>query len=297
MGLLAGGELGTVAEANPDNIVVFGFALIAKQWQTILNFGMTSVALILTNIIVMLAIIVCVFITVIEIVIVKLEFWIISVVTIPLIPFGINKHTKFLFEKAVGAVFSLGIKYMVLTFVTVFSVATLKQMSENMSATIEQDASKLSATLMVLLGCILVALITKRAPELAQGLLSGSPTLSGSTASQAAKGVANAATGAVGKGMAVAGAFNFARTMPGGRNANGNTNWGGTAANLVEMAKTRVARPYHHAFADQTNAFSNKSRNKQDINAAKNGDMGRSLAQRMEKNNSPANPGSDDGGK
>ena len=253
--------------------------------------------MILTNIIVMLAIIVCVFITVIEIVIVKLEFWIISVVTIPLIPFGINKHTKFLFEKAVGAVFSLGIKYMVLTFVTVFSVATLKQMSENMSATIEQDASKLSATLMVLLGCILVALITKRAPELAQGLLSGSPTLSGSTASQAARGVAGAATNVAGKGMAVAGALSFAKTMHGGRNADGSTNWGGTAANLASMAKTRIARPYHHSFADQANAFTNKYKNNQNIKEAEKGDMGRSLARRMEKNNSPANPGSDDGGK
>ena len=59
----------------------------------------------------------CYFLIGIQIFITYLEFYVIATLALILLPFGVNRRTAFLGEKAIGAVLSFGIKLMVLAFI------------------------------------------------------------------------------------------------------------------------------------------------------------------------------------
>lgn len=170
-----------MAIADPDNIIANGLNMITQMWAAIMDLKFGSIGLIVADIIVMIGIVLSTFFMVIEIVMAKVEFWVISVLTIPLIPFGLLKYTNYLFEKATGAIFSLGIKLMVLSFVSAVAYPTFLTMAQTMAVVKDsKDISTMSVMLSTLLGCLMLFVLVKQAPALAQGLLSGTPSLGGS---------------------------------------------------------------------------------------------------------------------
>jgi type IV secretion system protein TrbL len=99
-----------------------------------------------------------------------LEFYIVSVLGLILIPFGVFKHTSFLSEKVFGAVIAYGIRLMVLAFVLAVVEPTLAQIQLPVSPTLSQIFT-------VFLTAFTIAVLSWHAPGIASGLMAGSPSL------------------------------------------------------------------------------------------------------------------------
>ncbi len=117
-----------------------------------------------------------------------IEFFIVSVLGLILLPWGISNHTSFLAEKAIGAVIAQGVKLMVLSFIiavigTVLNTFTL------------QPAPPLMDTWLLAASAFVLAVLAVHAPALAGGLLSGSPSLTAGSAAGVAIGAGAAAVG------------------------------------------------------------------------------------------------------
>jgi type IV secretion system protein TrbL len=99
------------------------------------------------------------------------EFYIVAILSLILLPFGVFRHTAFLAEKAFGAVLAHGIKLMVLAFVVAIAQPVLQQI------TLSPDFSMRDAWC-TLLAAMAICFLAWHAPGMAAGLLAGSPTLS-----------------------------------------------------------------------------------------------------------------------
>ena len=99
------------------------------------------------------------------------EFYIVAILSLILLPFGVFRHTAFLAEKAFGAVLAHGIKLMVLAFVIAIAQPVLQQI------TLSPDFSMRDAWC-TLLAAMAICFLAWHAPGMAAGLLAGSPSLS-----------------------------------------------------------------------------------------------------------------------
>lgn len=118
-----------------------------------------------------------------------LEFFIVAVLGLILLPWGISNHTAFLAEKAIGAVIAQGVKLMVLSFIisvigNVIGTFTL------------QPAPPVMDTWLAAASAFVLAILAVHAPAVAGGLLSGSPSLTAGSAAGVAMGAGAAALGA-----------------------------------------------------------------------------------------------------
>jgi type IV secretion system protein TrbL len=115
-----------------------------------------------------------------------------------LLPFGVWHHTRFIGEKAIGAIIGSGVKLMVLAFILAVADPLLEHQIKMAAGT--------SVTFNQLWGAVLssgaLVLLVWQAPSIAAGLVSGSPALSAAGAAQAAftGGAAAAAGGAAALG-------------------------------------------------------------------------------------------------
>ena len=71
------------------------------------------------------AAVVILFLTALEMFMVRIEFWTMALITIPLLPFGVISQLKFLSDKAIGTMFNLAIKIFVVAFISTLSVNIL----------------------------------------------------------------------------------------------------------------------------------------------------------------------------
>ena len=163
----------------PDSIVVNGINTFTAVWKTVSKLGMGSISVILADVILALTVIFTTFITAIEMFMARIEFWTIALITLPLLPFGLNKHTSFLAEKAIGAIFSLGIKVSVISFLTAVACPLMAAFAEQIKTQAESSSSplELSLLLQMMLASLMLCVLVHKIPNLAQGLISGSPSL------------------------------------------------------------------------------------------------------------------------
>lgn len=246
---MAGGELNGVND--PSAIAEHGIYLSLKLLNGILSISsaagvMGNIALILIKIIFSIVIIACFFWMALQLFLTCLEFYLTSALTVVLIPFGVNKHTSFIGEKAIGAVVSFSIKVMVLQFILCIVTPIAKSWAQ-----IDVLNNDLSPVIRSLFSCLALAFITWKVPQYIQGLLSGSPSLHTGDAVGGARAVAGAAgsvvsggvggaVGAVAGGMRIAGYSQAAINSPGGRNNDGSVNWGGSASNMATMMRASM---------------------------------------------------------
>ena len=99
-----------------------------------------------------------------------LEFYIVAVLSLIMLPFGIFKPTAFLAEKAIGSIISFGVRLMVLAFVLSTSMPLLQQFGLPVDPTFHQ-------CMCILIGTAAIAFLAYRAPAIASGMMSGSPSL------------------------------------------------------------------------------------------------------------------------
>ena len=216
MGYTAGGAEEMVKEydrANPDsNIEVQSNQIVTNA----LNFfnifwehaQQQNLLTIFIGLVCVVAAVVILFLTALEMFMVRIEFWTMALITIPLLPFGVIGQLKFLSEKAIGTMFNLAIKIFVVAFISTLSVNILTGLVDNAreTATSSDFIGNISYFLQVLLYALILFYMTKKIPELVSGLLSGNPSLSGGSMKEMAMSAARGAANAVSRGGRFAGA-------------------------------------------------------------------------------------------
>lgn len=184
-GLVGSGGVLTVEDfSNPARIARFGLevtAVLFSQVSRLTGFrAVLSLPLMIVDGFVSLAIVVAFFLMAIQVFITFLEFYLVSMLTLILVPFGVFRHTAFIAERAIGSVVSFGIKLMVLAAI-MNSMQPILQ-----SVRITSANPDLNETLSLLLASWAVALFAWHAPSVAAGLIAGAPSLTASTVAHTA---------------------------------------------------------------------------------------------------------------
>lgn len=118
------------------------------------------------------------------------EFYLTTALSIILLPFGVNSHTSFISQKALGAVVNFGVKLMIM----IFLLGLMSTMISKMDAITNDDYGKLFEA--VLQACMYAFLIWKL-PSLISGMLSGTPSMGASAAGVVQSAATAAGAGAV----------------------------------------------------------------------------------------------------
>jgi type IV secretion system protein TrbL len=207
VGATAGGG-NLTALSDPSSIVAEGLnaiqpisdkvdALTQGTWTALKNLG-TIMQLGLA----MIGILFAFFLLGIQCFLTYVEFYIVAILSLILLPFGVFRHTAFLAEKAFGAVLAHGIKLMVLAFIVAIAQPVLAQI------TLSVDFSLRDAWC-TLLAAMAICFLAWHAPGMAAGLLAGSPSLGAGQAVggalEAGGAIALGAAGIAAAGRSVAG--------------------------------------------------------------------------------------------
>lgn len=200
-GLKAGGGGSISLIRDPSSIIDYGFIATDPIFKHIDKYGPVDTLANLHDIIMTglsgLMVVLAFFALAIQVFITYLEFYMIAVLGLILIPFGVFKHTSFLAEKVFGAIISFGIRLMVLAFILSVVQPVLATL------TLPPDP-KLSQILVLLLTALTIMILAWHAPAVAGGLISGSPSLSAGAGigMAAAAGIGIAGAGLAGKQIA-----------------------------------------------------------------------------------------------
>ena len=216
LGYTAGGAEEMVKEynrLNPDsNIEVQSNQIVTNA----LNFfnifwehaQQQNLLTILVGLVCVVATVVILFLTALEMFMVRIEFWTMALITIPLLSFGVIGQLKFLSEKAIGTMFNLAIKIFVVAFIATLSVNILTGLVDNARAasTSSEFMGNISYFLQVLLYSLILFYMTKKIPELVSGLLSGNPSLNGGSMKEMMTSAVKSTASAVSRGSGLTGA-------------------------------------------------------------------------------------------
>lgn len=180
IGYLAAGLTGTEAsEISGDGIVGNAIKIFFVFYDKA-EFSLSSPGLMLINVIGMIAVLLCLVLTAIELTVAKIEFYTFALMTLPLLAFGVTEKFKFLFEKAIGAMVNLAVKVSVITFICGMAGAFILSFAKDMEASKDTiSMANLGILLQTVLAALLIYWITKSIPALASGLLNGQPSLGG----------------------------------------------------------------------------------------------------------------------
>lgn len=231
-GLKAGGKPGATALIkDPSQIIDYGLAVTQPLMQWYQNLGMGDTLANLPQIMITgwIALLILLAFVVIAglIILTYVEFYMVSVLCLVLVPFGVFKYTAWIGEKTFSAVISFGVRLMTLSFILAATQPIL--MNLKFPAGYGQKGfADLGPVIAVLGAAIIILMLAWHAPAVAGGILSGSPALSGG----AAAGVGGAVGGAVG---GVANRSSSVIQKTGGAAA-------GAAGKLYNTAKNRLGK-------------------------------------------------------
>ena len=235
MAYVASGASDLVASAGsselvtaPDQIITSAFSIFLAAWDAI---KWTSPLIALVHIISMVASFLLLCLTALEVIITRLEFWVMVTVSIILLPFGMIPQLKFLADKAIGGIINCAIKMFTVTFLGTIGVTMLNGLAKETVQMVQANKDTwfddITMTLSTLLFALVMFFVVKEIPKFTAGLLNGSPSLSGNDMRQAALEVAA-------KTSAAAGAVKGAAEATGGMGK-----WGGhnsVGKNMLSMA-------------------------------------------------------------
>ncbi len=171
-GLLAGGGSGDVSLLmDPSRLAGYGLDATAPLTQKLADLGMTDLSDLIVFGFGYLAIMACFLIMAINVFLAVLEYYVFAALAGIFLPFGLLEPTKFLAEKAIGAVVSASVKLMVLGLVTALIDPVLSSIH---FAGPQITFNELWSVFLTV--CALMFLCWK-APSLAGSLLGGAPHL------------------------------------------------------------------------------------------------------------------------
>jgi type IV secretion system protein TrbL len=201
-GLSAGGMSGDFSLLlNPSRIAGMALESTAPLAQQLHDAGITQLSAIFTLGWAYIVVLICFFVIACQVCLAVVEYYLVLTLATCLIPFGINEHTKFLSEKAIGAVVAVSVKLMVLAFIMSLVAPVLGSMRFSGTG----GELKLNEILSMVLVAGMLAFVVWRAPGFASDLLAASPSLGVSMVGQhvtsAVSSGARAASGAVTAGL------------------------------------------------------------------------------------------------
>ena len=179
-GLMAGGGGDVSLLMDPSRLAGYGLDATEPLTRKLADLGMTDLADLFVFEFAYLAIMACFLIMAIHVFLAVLEYYLFAALVGIFLPFGLLAPTKFLAEKAVGAVVSASVKLMVLAFLLAVVDPVLAQIR---FAGPEITFNELWSVFLTV--CALMLLCWK-APSLAAALLGGSPHLGAGDVLQAA---------------------------------------------------------------------------------------------------------------
>lgn len=235
-GLTAGGQAGSYnLLLDPSRIAGYGLNATEQLAKALDDVSLTDLGDAFIFGISYLLIMVAFLVMAIQTFLAVLEYYLITAVAGVLVPWALLPQTKFLAEKAIGAVVSAGIKLMTLAFIIAVSSPVLA------SIHFSGPEIKLNELWSVLLTTGAIAFLTWHAPSLTAGLLAGSPSLSAAGVAQNVSAGAMMAAGVAGGMVAVtraaAGAASSAAGfVSGGGGSTGGRNGGGLGGGGSSLA-------------------------------------------------------------
>ena len=181
-GLMAGGGSGDASLLmDPSRLAGYGLDATEPLTQKLSELGVTDLSDLLVFALGYLAIMACFFIIAINVFLAVLEYYLFAAIVGILLPFGLVSSTKFLAEKAIGAVVAAGVKLMALAFIT----AVIDPVLSNIHfAGPEITFNELWSVFLTVCG---LTVLCWKAPSLASSLLAGSPHLGAGDMAQAAR--------------------------------------------------------------------------------------------------------------
>jgi len=227
-GLLAGGGGDVSLIMDPSRLAGYGLDATEPLTKKLGDLGMTDLSDLIVFGFGYLAILACFLIMAINVFLAVLEYYLFAALVGIFLPFGLLSPTKFLAEKAVGAVVSASVKLMVLAFVTAVIDPVLSSIH---FAGPEITFNELWSVFLTV--CALMFFCWK-APGLAAALLGGSPHLGADHLFQAASTpiAAGVALNAIGS-RASAGVSATQAAASGGQGPSGRGPWGSAAASML----------------------------------------------------------------
>ena len=233
---------GTQTDLVPDSIVENAGTMFTALYEGMKNsFSLTSPntwCMLLATPIILFTVIM----TSIEIFMVRIEYYTVALLTMPLLPFGVCKYTKFLSEKTFGVMFNIAIKLMAMAFIQSFSLPYMQALAKDMEGRVGELNNLPSLVLEFVLACVVIWYLTKNVKGIINTLLTGSPSLDGggmtATAIKAGA-MAGAAAGTIASGGTAAGGMAAVAksAVQGAQAAGGNmSSFGGMAKGAAGLA-------------------------------------------------------------
>lgn len=143
------------------------------------------------------AMVILLFLTGLEMIMARIEFVTLAMISVIMIPWGALKQTNFLFTSTLTAMFNQAIKVSVIAFIEVMSCTVLTGYCEKFTE--QAKSGKFFGDWTLLLQVVFISImlyfITKKIPNLVQSLISGNPSLGAASMTQTAKNVSHAAVG------------------------------------------------------------------------------------------------------
>jgi type IV secretion system protein TrbL len=178
-GLTAGGQSGGQnLLLDPSRIAAYGLTATDQLAKALADISVTDFGDMIIFGVSYLVIMAAFLTMAIQVFLAVLEYYLITAVAGVLVPWALLPQTRFLSEKAIGAVVSAGIKLMVLAFI--IAVANPVLASIHFSG----PEIKLNELWAVLLTTGAIAFLAWHAPSVAAGLLAGSPSLGAGAVAQ-----------------------------------------------------------------------------------------------------------------
>ena len=249
-GLTAAGMPISAEMLGPSNILNLGFDACDELFQAFHQISIMSdggLGKLFMYLIAMFFTIAAFFFMAFQILLTKIEFNIFASLGVILLPFGTFRQTAFLFQRAVSAVISFGIKLMVMYFMVGLTLSYMGSFSLSAEA-------EFSQLLKQSLAMFTLGLLVWKLPSIAANLMSGTPTLeAGNVLSSVAGGFTGALAGTIAGTAAVSSmagtasglSKTYAASRAGGASVGGAL--GSTAAYAAGQYfanRTRVGRNY-----------------------------------------------------
>jgi len=188
---IAGLEAGNIKTDSIDvsGVMMTGFRLTQNLLMSIMQTTgwqvvMGILPLLLLQTFAILAIILAFGFMAMQFFLVTVEYYVFAATAVILIPFGMIPQFKFLFDSVLSGLFKIGVKYMVVVFVTGLGQAFFS------SAALAADSAP-GIILQAVIGVFVYAAVIITMPSVVSGLINGSPS-----ADSGAAGIVSTATGA-----------------------------------------------------------------------------------------------------
>ncbi len=189
--LAAGGSSNSELLLDPSKIAGLGLDATEPIVRKMGDMHLSNISELFVFGIFYIAILGCFLVMALHVFMSVVEYYLIVALVGILLPFGVLQSTRFIAEKAIGAMIAVGVKLMVLSFL----LAAVGPVLEH-SVKFTGDETRVNELIAMFSTVCAMTLLVWKAPQMAAGLLSGSPSLSGSDVATPAMAAGGAAVGA-----------------------------------------------------------------------------------------------------